>query len=461
MLGPAVLALAAYARPGYFTSTAYLGGLLSVECVIAAVWMYRKVFFPLVMLVFLLAGVDLPVGSVWTAARWGILGVGALVGSVIMLKERRYHFGFFHVLAVFAVLAALVSALESRHYSGVALLKVLSLLSLFVYAATGARLAVAGRENRFFAGLITGCEVFVAAIGLAYIAGIEVMGNPNSLGAVTGVVGAPVLLWGTMVTDERFVRRRRMAILVLCLYLVFSSHARAGMVAAFMSCGLLCVALRRYRLLTQGIVAIAILVATYAIVRPEAFSQAVSSFTATVVFKGKDPTEGLMESRKNPWQDAVETIHKNFWFGTGFGTLDNGQDASDTLGKFASVEAASAEHGSSYLAITTWVGMVGVAPFLILVAVLLKKIAHTVKWMLRTNNPFHPAIPLAMVILAGLIHAGFEDWLFAPGYYLSVFFWCMAFILVDEAPSPVVADSRRVRWQPRAVPGLRYVAPSR
>lgn len=195
-----------------------------------------------------------------------------------------------------------------------------------------------------------------------------------------GVVGAPVLLWGTLVTEERFVRRRRLAILALCLYLVFSSHARAGMVAALLSCGLLCVALRRYRMLTQGLVVIAILIATYAIVRPEAFSDAVSSFTATVVFKGKDPTEGLLESRKNPWQDAVETIRKNLWFGTGFGTADNGQDATDNVGKFATVEAASAERGSSYLAITTWVGMVGVLPFLMLVAVLFRKIVHTVQW---------------------------------------------------------------------------------
>jgi hypothetical protein len=458
VLVPVLLALAAYGRPGYFASTAYLGGLLLLECVVAAVWLYRKVFFPLVMVVFLLAGVDLPVGSVWTAARWGVLGVGALVGSVIMLRDRRYHFGIFHLIAVFAVLAALVSAWVST-YRSVSLLKVLSLLSLFVYAGTGGRLAVAGREDRFFAGLITGCEVFVTVVGAAYLGGIEVMGNPNSLGAVMGVVGAPVLLWGTLVTEERFVRRRRLAILALCLYLVFSSHARAGMVAALLSCGLLCVALRRYRMLTQGLVVIAILIATYAIVRPEAFSDAVSSFTATVVFKGKDPTEGLLESRKNPWQDAVETIRKNLWFGTGFGTADNGQDATDNVGKFATVEAASAERGSSYLAITTWVGMVGVLPFLMLVAVLFRKIVHTVQWMLRTGNPYHPAVPLSMVVLAGLIHAGLEDWLFAPGYYISVFFWCMAFVFVDEAPSLVTADSRRTSWRVGAIrPGLGDVA---
>ena len=277
-----VLAYLAYSRPGYFTSQTYLGGLLLLELLAAAVWMYRRVFFPIVIVTFLLAGVDLPVGSVWTMARWMILGVGALVGSIIMLKDRRYHFGLFHALALFAVLAALVSAAVSR-YTSLSFLKVLSLLLLFVYAGTGARLAVTGRENRFFAGLLTGCEVFVGAIAVSYLLGIEVMGNPNSLGAVMGVVGAPILLWGTLVSEERFVHHRRLALCVIAMYLTFESHARASMVAVLLSCSLLCLGLRRYKLLAQGIMVVLILVAATAIFRPEAFSRTVSSLTSTVI----------------------------------------------------------------------------------------------------------------------------------------------------------------------------------
>jgi hypothetical protein len=47
-----------------------------------------------------------------------------------------------------------------------------------------------------------------------------------------------------------------------------------------------------------------------------------------------------------------------------------------------------------------------------------------------------------MLVLAGMVHASFEDWLFAPGSYLCVLFWCMAFILVDVAPASVA----RVRF---------------
>ena len=44
-----------------------------------------------------------------------------------------------------------------------------------------------------------------------------------------------------------------------------------------------------------------------------------------------------------------------------------------------------------------------------------------------------------MVLAAGLIHAGFEDWLFAVGYYLSVFFWVLAFAFLDMLPSAAPA----------------------
>jgi hypothetical protein len=44
-----------------------------------------------------------------------------------------------------------------------------------------------------------------------------------------------------------------------------------------------------------------------------------------------------------------------------------------------------------------------------------------------------------MVLAAGLVHAAFEDWLFAVGYYLCVFFWAFAFILIDLTARPASA----------------------
>jgi hypothetical protein len=84
-------------------------------------------------------------------------------------------------------------------------------------------------------------------------------------------------------------------------------------------------------------------------------------------------------------------------------------------------------------------------------------------WILRTGEVAHPVIPLAVMALAGLIHAAFEDWLFAPGYYLCVFFWCMVFAMVDQFPS-LVAPDRRWTFLVRSKtmrPDLRTAVPNR
>jgi hypothetical protein len=423
----------AYSRPGYFTSPVFLGGFLVFEGMLVASWLYRRIFLPAVLVAFLLAGVELPVGGMWVAGRWFFLAMGAAVGSFILLREHRHHFKLFHGLATLAAVAALVSSAVS-HYPAFALLKALSLLLLFLYAGTGARLAASDREARFVAGLLLGCEIFVAVMAMMYLAGIEAMGNPNSLGAVMSIFAAPILLWGTLIDDTPIIHHRRMVLFATAMYLIWYSHSRASLLAAFLSCSLLCLCLRRYILFGQGVIILVILAAASAILNPDAFRAMMRSTEESVVYKESDTSMGVFASRQEPWKNAMEGIHKHLWFGSGFGTTDMGTDANAQLGKFASSSQAVAENGSSYLSIVTWVGVLGVLPFGFLLCSLLAKVVRTCLWMLNTSSPYHLAIPLAMVLIAGLINAGFEDWLFAPGYYLCVFFWCMAFILTDYTP---------------------------
>jgi O-Antigen ligase. len=464
VLGMAVLGYFAYFRPGYFISQTYLGGLVLLELLIAALWLYRRAFFPMVIVTFLLAGINMRMGSVWTMARWGVLGMGAAIGLLLVLKEKghQYKFGVFHVMAVFAVLTALVSA-EVSPYTALSLLKVLSLALLFLYSATGARLAVTGRENRFFSGLLLGCEVFVAVIAALYLFEIHIMGNPNSLGAVMGVVAAPILLWGILLKENGLAHRRHLLFFTIAMYLTFASNARAAMLAALVVCGLLCLTLRRYRLFAQGITLIVVVAATAALVQPEEFSWTVHSITTEVLYKGKDADEGLLSSRTSPWGNTLDSIQKHFWFGTGFGTSDTGRDATPVIGNFSSNSSVTTEHGSSYLAVTSWVGMFGALPFALLLIILLGKIVQTLIWMYRTGNPAHPVVPLAMVLIAGLTHAFFEDWLFAPGYYLCVFFWTMAFVFEDQVRSLTALDARSLVWSrvPTVQPQLGAVVSSR
>jgi len=429
------LAWIAYSRPGYFTSELYLGGFVGLEMLALALWRFRQVFFGLLMYSFLAAGTGFPGGAFGTRTRWAFLAVGAVVGTLITLKEGRLRLGLFHMVSVSCVLAAFASAAVSR-YPDLAMLKALSLFLLFLYAACGARIAVEGREDRFLEGLVTGCECLVVLTAAFYAAGNEVMGNPNSLGAVMGVAGIPVLLWGILSSKERlkdsFTRRRRVVIFFLCVYLVYYSHARAAMLSALVSSALLCVGLREYKMLAKGLGAVLVMGAATAILQPQAVSNSVSVFTSDVVYKGHE--QGMLASRQSPWKEAIDTIQSHFWFGTGFGTKDTAFDSTMDTGNSVA-NFARAEYGNSYLAIVAWVGMIGMLPYLLLLLMVVGSIMRTFRWMRENRSVLHPAVPLTLVVVAGLVHAGLEDWLFAVGYYLCVFFWSMAFVLVDLAPS--------------------------
>jgi O-antigen ligase len=417
----------------YFANPGYLEYMLVLELLVATLCAYQRFFFPVIVVAFLLAGVNLPVDQgMWTVARWLVLAVGALVGALLMLRHWRANFGVFHLLAVMSLAAALVSAAVSP-FTGFSLLKVLSLFLLFLYGATGARLAAINREERFFSGLLVGCEIFVGAIAVLYLVGFEAMGNPNSLGATMGVVAEPVLLWGILLNQTRLVKLRRTLLFGVSVYLILFSHSRAGMLAALVSSVVLCLALRRYRLLIQGFLIFSVLTAALAVVRPSALSEAIFSFKSGFLFKGVNGRqEGLLNSRESPWNETMDSIRSHFWFGTGFGTSDTGQDPTTQLDQVATHGGFAKEHGSSYLEILSWVGMLGIVPFFLLVATLSRRIVQSVALMHKIGSPQYGFVPLALILIAGIVHAAFEDWLFAPGYYLCIFFWSMAFIFMDQ-----------------------------
>jgi O-antigen ligase len=155
----------------------------------------------------------------------------------------------------------------------------------------------------------------------------------------------------------------------------------------------------------------------------------------------------------------MKRIKDHFWFGTGLGTIETAE-STNVRAVFSSNNKVTTENGSSYLTILSGVGFLGALPFALLLLLLSGKIFRTIAGLRKTGNACHLATPLAMVMLAGLIHAGFEDWLFAPGNYLCLFFWSLAFIFVDAAPSslPQVALTWRLRTARR---GFGEVAPSR
>lgn len=435
VLGAVYLVLA---RPGYLTSVEYLGGLLLLEILAAIIWNYRQMFFPVLILTFLFAGTAVPMQGMWTSARWLVLGAGVLAAVFIYLRDPSHSFGFLQLTALFCVVAAATSALVSP-YPKHALLKALSLLLLFAYGSFGSRLAVQGREDRFFSGLLIGCETLIYFAALKYfIFHSQFFGNPNSLGAAMGVVLAPLMLWGVLVTERSPTRGRRIFALLLALALLLSSHARAGITAATVSCILICLFLGRYRLLIKGLAISLLIAAIVPSVGPAPESGPRPSLTSNYLFKGKDQA-GVLGSRRSVWDRTISSIEEHPLFGGGFGTAATAYDAAvDEVGNFSSNTATTREHGSSYLAVVEGVGLLGAVPFLGLLVVIVIDLGRVFKWLWQSKDPFSPALPIAAVLLAGLIHAMFEDWLFAVGYYVCIFFWSLAFMLPDFIPTRAV-----------------------
>jgi O-antigen ligase len=420
-------------RPGYLVSAEFLGMLVFVQFVAAVLWSYVTRFFPFLMIAFLLAGTTLPLQGMWTSARWFVLGAGAFAGIAIYLRERQHSFEAFHAVAFFCVVAAAISAQMSA-FPGQALLKSSSLFLLFLYGASGARLAADGRTAQFSSTLLLGGELMVyLTAGAYFIVHVKIFGNPNSLGALMGVVASPLMLWGILVSDQVMVRRRRTLAFGLALLLLLFSYARAGITAAAISCILLCFVARRYKLLVGGIALTIAMAVAVSLAAPPQNDQS-SSVSSTFLYKGHQES-GVLGSRKSVWDQALSTIREHPWFGIGFGTADATAATSEGAGMFSSTSETTREHGDSFLAIAEGVGIAGLLPFAALILLVVRNVARVWCATRRFGSIRSLAVPFVAILSAGLIHAAFEDWLFAVGYYLCVFFWTLAFMLVDLVPA--------------------------
>jgi O-antigen ligase len=429
-----------YSHLQYFRDVSFLGGILLIEIIIASLWKYDQRFFLLLMIAFLWAGMNVPFEGAWTGGRWVVLTAGAVTGYVVWMKVPRSHFRSIHLIAFFCVAAAFVSASVSS-YIHMASMKAFSLLLLFLYCCSGARVAVLGREERFFKGLVLACEIATLGTAVCYfVLGDSIWGNPNSLGAAMSIGIFPILLWGWLTADGPVLKTRRLAALLLCSYLIFFSMARAAMISTILVTLVFCTCLRQYKLLIRVAGLAVFLIAVSGMVAPTALNQRLSALSDEVLYKGHKDM-GMLGSRKTPWEDSIASIKEHPLFGTGYGTSPTGEDPGLYFGRFASSAETVREHGSSYMTIAGWVGLLGVAPFVALLALTASNVRRVCVWMKRTGNPRHYSIPLAMVVLAGFVHAGFEDWLFAVGAYPSIFFWTFAFLLADLMPATVTAAS--------------------
>ena len=149
-----------------------------------------------------------------------------------------------------------------------------------------------------------------------------------------------------------------------------------------------------------------------------------------MLYKGHKE-EGVLGSRRTPWERSIATIKQHPLFGTGYGTSPTGEDPGFGFRKVFFERRDSSRKRQQLHDNRRVGGSFGCFAFRYAAGGYGMKVWKVCAWMKRTTDARHYSIPLAMVVLAGLIHANFEDWLFAVGYYLSVYFWVCAFLLAD------------------------------
>ena len=153
VVGLGLVLFLVYRHLQYFGDVSFLGAILLLEVILACVWRYEQRYLILLIVTFTWAGMNVPLQGAWTAGRWVVLAVGAGAGFIAWTKNLRRPFGSLHLIAFFCVCAAFVSATISS-FVQMASFKAFSLMLLLLYCSTGARLAVFGREDRFFNALL-------------------------------------------------------------------------------------------------------------------------------------------------------------------------------------------------------------------------------------------------------------------------------------------------------------------
>ncbi len=182
-----------------------------------------------------------------------------------------------------------------------------------------------------------------------------------------GVVAVPTLFWGVVAAKSMGERRRRGFALLLATVALLSSFSRASVAAALLSCLLIGVMTRQFRLLVKGVAATVVIgVVVVALVPLPADAprwNGTESILSVFLYKGK-PDTSILLSRQAPWDETVAVIKDHPFFGSGFGTSLTGDDWSQLVPMHSHFDSRVVrEHGSSYLAIAEWVGLLGVIPF--------------------------------------------------------------------------------------------------
>src|SRR5205085_1339547 len=112
------------------------------------------------------------------------------------------------------------------------------------------------------------------------------------------------------------------------------SNSRASILSSTLAMAVLCLSLKKNRLMIQGIAVTVCVICLFAIAAPSRLDMFMSESQDSLIYKGHRD-EGVLGSRQEPWRQTMRSVQQHPWWGTGFGTSAVGPDPSER-GKFFS-----------------------------------------------------------------------------------------------------------------------------
>lgn len=441
-----------------------IGHLIVIAAaVLASIWFLFRSDAMLLVLLFSFVAVACPYlafEGYMEIARWVLLA-GATCYLGIRLLASRQHFTFSRELA--PIFLFCLWAFGTTAYSPIPQLTflkagVFSVLMVFcLLYSEGLPTDLKNSTESFFrsiiiidAGLIpfslvlywTGREFHPPLRPTAVPAAMwGIFGNPNFIGLFTAFL-LPILLW--YIGSKPRLRYPLALLTAANLYCLIASHSRAGYAATF-------IALSLYLLLQKPSFVFAYVLAgsMVGILLIAYVPGVLSDLADQYLFKSR---ESLLESRLGYWKTSVDYIKQNWFWGNGYGV------GADTLGTWSvsfSTREIQTIRGSSFLATWEETGLpglllIGLYPFWIA----LRGLHYLISFQQSKGPTFTRILALTSAILAGIVNMLFEEWLLAPGFFATVFFWILIFLLVRELRS-----MRRGTIQP--APSFSYSTSSR
>ena len=232
----------------------------------------------------------------------------------------------------------------------------------------------------------------------------------------------PLILWKSYFNWRYFKRRLFwLSMLVSAVMFILMSYTRTSMLAilSVFLCFFLSLQLSKKVTLFLTLFIVFLGIITF---KPDYVAETIERY----FLKGFSYKQGLLYSRKGPWQASYEGAVAGGMFGLGYGASYLYENFDFHRGLTAL--AYGREKGNSQLAVLEEIGVVGFILYLGILSILLWKIV--ILYMTAPNLEFRVLIGLvAGAFFSRLVESFFEGWWVSPSSPENVYFWTLVGVI--------------------------------